>query len=206
VVRLVLLRHGQTAFNAERRFQGQSDVPLNAEGRRQAQRAARHLAALRPAAIFSSDLVRASATAEPLARLTGLTVQLDKNLRERNGGAWEGLTDTEIREQYSDAYAHWEPPDGESSAAVADRASAALARIADSLGGGSLAVVVSHGAALGMGMSRLLGIWEDLRLLGPLGNCSWSVIGRREAKWRLLAHNVGTLPEPVPLPEAGDVE
>ncbi|MGO8885645.1 MAG: histidine phosphatase family protein, partial [Streptosporangiaceae bacterium] len=100
----------------------------------------------------------------------------------------------------------WVPPGGESDEVVADRASEALGRIADSMDGGSLAVVVSHGGALSMGMSRLLGISEQLRALGPLGNCSWSVIGRRQAKWRLLAHNVGTLPEPVPLPEAGDVE
>jgi broad specificity phosphatase PhoE len=202
----VLWRHGQTAFNMERRFQGQSDVPLNADGRHQARRAARHLAALKPDAIFSSDLSRATATAAALARLTGLPVQLEKDLRERSGGSWEGLTDVEIQERYPDAYVHWTPPDGEAAAAVADRSSAALERIADSLDGGSLAVVVSHGAALGMGMSRLLGISAELRALGPLGNCSWSVLGRRRARWRLYAHNVGTLPEPVPLPEAGDVE
>ncbi|MGO9500216.1 MAG: histidine phosphatase family protein [Streptosporangiaceae bacterium] len=206
VIRLVLWRHGQTAFNAERRFQGQTDVPLNAEGRKQARQAARHLAAMKPDAIFSSDLSRASATAAALARLTGLPVQLEKDLRERSGGLWEGLTDSEIREQYPDAYGQWVPPGGESDEVVADRASEALGRIADSMDGGSLAVVVSHGGALSMGMSRLLGISEQLRALGPLGNCSWSVIGRRQAKWRLLAHNVGTLPEPVPLPEAGDVE
>ncbi|HTP15660.1 MAG TPA: histidine phosphatase family protein [Streptosporangiaceae bacterium] len=206
MVRLVLWRHGQTVFNLERRFQGQTDVPLNGEGRRQAHRAARHLAALKPEAIFASDLSRATATAAALARLTRLPVQLDKDLRERSGGSWEGLSDVEIREQYPDAYERWAPPDGESAAAVADRASVALERVADSLDGGSLAVVVSHGAALGMGMSRLLGIPAGLRMLGPLGNCSWSVIGRLQANWRLLAHNVGTLPEPVPLPEAGDVE
>lgn len=206
VVRLLLWRHGQTDFNAERRFQGQTDVALNAEGRRQAARAARIIAAFRPDAIFSSDLVRASATADALARLTGLPVQLDKDLRERSGGSWEGLTDAEIREQYPDAYVRWMPPDGESVAAVAERASAALERIADSLDGGALAVVVSHGAALGMGSARLLGISVEERLLGPLGNCSWSVIGRRRGAWRLLAHNVGMLPEPVQLPEAGDVE
>jgi probable phosphoglycerate mutase len=206
VIRLVLWRHGQTDFNAERRFQGQSDVPLNAEGRRQAVRAARLIAALRPVAIFSSDLVRASATADVLARLTGLPVQLDKDLRERSGGSWEGLTDEQIRKQYPDAFAHWVPPDGESAAAVAERASAALERIADSMNGGELAVVVSHGAALGMGTARLLGISAEARVLGPLGNCSWSVIGRRQRTWRLLAHNLGMLPEPVPLPEAGDVE
>src|SRR5450755_3799671 len=87
---LVLWRHGQTDWNVQRRFQGQSDTPLNSAGHEQARRAARYIAALRPAAIFSSDLIRASATAEALARLTGLSVQLDKDLRERNGGSWEG--------------------------------------------------------------------------------------------------------------------
>ncbi len=205
IVRLLLWRHGQTDYNIERRFQGQSDVPLNAEGRRQAQRAARHIAALRPDAIVSSDLSRATATAAPLARLTGLPVQHDKDLRERSGGSWEGLTDTQIREQFPDTYARWQPPDGESAQAVADRASAALERIADGQAGGALAVVVSHGAALGMGMGQLLGVPPGLRILGPLGNCSWSVIGRRRGSWRLLAHNIGMLPGPVSLPEAGDV-
>lgn len=201
MIRLVLWRHGQTAFNAERRFQGQTDIPLNAVGRQQAERAARYLAALPPDALFSSDLVRATTTAAPLARLTGLTVQLDKDLRERNGGLWEGKTDTEIREEYPDSFARWIPPEGESGPAVADRASGALERIADSLPGGSLAVVVGHGANLGLGLARLLGIPDDMRVLGPFGNCNWSVLGRRRGVWRLLEHNVGTLPEPVP---AGD--
>jgi len=203
-VRLVLWRHGQTDWNAERRFQGQSDTPLNSVGHEQARRAARYLAVLRPTAIFSSDLIRAAATAEALARLTGLIVQLDKNLRERNGGAWEGKTDTEIRLLYPDAHAIWAPPDGEPAVAVADRAAEALERIADGLTAPSLAVVVSHGAALNMGMSRLLGLPDGLRMIGPFGNCNWSVIGRRAGKWRLLEHNVGMLPEPVPelLPEA----
>ena len=201
MVRLVLWRHGQTVFNVERRFQGQTDIPLNAVGRQQAERAARHLAALAPVALYSSDLIRATATAEPLARLTGLTVQLDKDLRERNGGLWEGKTDTEIRAEYPEAYARWVPPDGESATAVADRASGSLERIADSLPGDSLAVVIGHGANLGMGMARLLGIPDDVRMLGPLGNCNWSVIGRRLGKWRLLEHNVGSLPEPVRVPD-----
>ena len=63
-----------------------------------------------------------------------------------------------------------------------------------------LAVVVSHGAALRLGMSRLLGMPEDLfGVLGPLSNCSWSVLGRRYGRWRLVEHNAGTLPEPVVL-------
>jgi glucosyl-3-phosphoglycerate phosphatase len=198
VVKLVLWRHGQTAYNAELRFQGQSDVPLNDVGRRQAAYAARYLAALRPDALFSSDLSRATQTAEALARLTGLSVKLDRDLRERAGGSWEGKNEAEIREQFPEAYKTWTPHDGEPLVAVADRASAALARIADSMPGGSLAVVVGHGAALALAISRLLGLPEEMRVLGPFGNCHWSMISKRRGRWRLLEHNVGILPEPVP--------
>jgi probable phosphoglycerate mutase len=201
-VRLVLWRHGQTAWNAERRFQGQSDIPLDPTGQAQAERAARLLAGLQPDAIISSDLTRATSTAAPLARLTGLNVVLDKDLRERHGGAWEGLTDAEIRERYPAEHTSWTPPDGEPTVVVADRVAAALARIATAVGddtqGGGLAVVVSHGAALRLGMSRLLGMPEEtFGALGPLSNCSWSVLGLRYGRWRLLEHNAGTLPEPV---------
>jgi len=196
--RLVLWRHGQTRWNVEGRFQGQSDIPLDEVGERQAERAARLLAGLRPAAIVSSDLGRAMATAAPLARLTGLTVTTDKDLRERYGGLWEGLTDSEIRTRYPDEHAVWLPPAGESSATVADRAGAALDRIAAGMAPGTLVVVVSHGAAIRLGAARLLGFPEDLwGAVGPLANCAWSILGRRRSRWRLLEHNAGTLPEPV---------
>jgi glucosyl-3-phosphoglycerate phosphatase len=224
----VLWRHGQTVWNAERRFQGQSDVPLDETGQAQAERAARLLAGLRPDLIVSSDLSRASGTAAALARLTGLEAMLDKDLRERHGGCWEGLTDTEIRARYPVEHANWDPPDGEPTPVVAERVAGALHRIADVLArrddprGSSpargapaprspwppregelgvtngLAVVVSHGAALRLGMSRLLGMPDELfGVLGPLSNCSWSVVGRRRDRWRLLEHNAGTLPEPI---------
>jgi broad specificity phosphatase PhoE len=200
----VLWRHGQTTWNAERRFQGQSDIPLDATGQAQAERAARLLASLHPDLIVSSDLSRAASTAAPLARLTGLGVILDKDLRERHGGCWEGLTDTEIRTRYPVEHANWTPPDGEPSLAVADRVAAALRRIATAVsedtgtGGSGLGVVVSHGAALRLGASRLLGLPEDVfGALGPLSNCSWSVVGQRWGRWRLLEHNAGTLPEPI---------
>jgi len=213
----VLWRHGQTVWNAERRFQGQSDIPLDETGQAQAERAARLLAALRPDLIVSSDLSRAAQTAAPLGRLTGLEVTLDKDLRERHGGRWEGLTDTEIRTRYPVEHANWTPPDGEPSPVVADRVAGALYRIAEAvLARGDdpprppreatgtentepgLAVVVSHGAALRLGMSRLLGMPDELfGVLGPLSNCSWSVLGRRQGRWRLVEHNAGTLPEPV---------
>ncbi len=193
VVRLVVWRHGETDYNVERRFQGQSDVPLNALGRRQAAQAARYLATLRPSAVFSSDLSRASVTADALAQLTGLPVQLDKDLRERSGGVWEGLTADEIEERYPEERRTWTPTGGESAEAVTERASAALQRIADGLPGGSLAVVVSHGAALSLSIARLLRVPSEPRVLGSFGNCHWSVLSRRGTGWRLLEHNVGVL-------------
>jgi glucosyl-3-phosphoglycerate phosphatase len=205
-VRLVLWRHGQTIWNAERRFQGQTDIPLDETGQAQAERAARLLASLRPDLIVSSDLSRAASTAAALARLTGLEVALDKDLRERHGGGWEGLNDAEIRARYPAEHASWSPPDGEPSPVVAERVAGALQRIADRLaeeggdGTSRVAVVASHGAALRLGMSRFLGLPEELfGVLGPLSNCSWSVLGQRRGQWRLLEHNAGTLPEPVVL-------
>jgi probable phosphoglycerate mutase len=216
-----LWRHGQTAWNAGRRFQGQTDIELDETGRQQAQRAARLLAALHPTMIISSDLSRAAETAATLARLTGLTVTYDKDLRERHGGSWEGLSDTEIRTRYPHEHATWTPPDGEATTVVAERVAVGFERAAAALrathpAGGDdnepvsglsnaelavpadLAVVVSHGAALRLGMARLLGIPDDLSgLLGPLSNCAWCVVGTSRGRWRLLEYNAGTLPEPV---------
>jgi broad specificity phosphatase PhoE len=194
----VLWRHGQTTWNVEHRFQGQSDIPLDETGQAQAQRAARLLAGLQPGLIVSSDLSRAASTAAPLARLTGLEVTFDKDLRERHGGCWEGLTDAEIRARYPAEHSTWTPPDGESAMVVADRVAGALHRVAQTVGDQGLAVVVSHGAALRLGMSRLLGLPEEVfGALGPLSNCSWSLLAYRRSRWRLLEHNAGTLPEPI---------
>ena len=196
--RLVLWRHGQTIWNFEDRFQGQTDIPLDDTGVAQADRAARLLAALRPDAIFASDLSRAASTAAPLSRLAGLPVTHDKDLRERHGGEWEGLTGPEIRSRYPEEFKTWSPPGGETATGVADRVHGAFERIIETLSPGALAVIVSHGAALRLGMCKLLGLPEDAwDTMGPLANCSWSVLGTRRGHWRLLEHNAGTLPEPV---------
>ena len=161
-------------WNREGRFQGQTDIALDEAGEAQAERAGRLLAALQPDAIVSSDLRRATATAAPLARLTGLDIALDKDLRERSGGAWEGLTNAEIRERYPSEYSAWVPPDGETSVAVAQRVTAALERIVAGLQPGQLVVVVSHGAAIRFGLGQLLGLGPELwGMLGPLADCSW---------------------------------
>jgi broad specificity phosphatase PhoE len=210
----VLWRHGQTTWNREHRFQGQTDIPLDEVGEGQAELAARQLAALRPDALFSSDLARAQQTAARLSRLTGLPVSLDKDLRERFGGDWEGLSDAVIRERYPAERATWNPPNGEPTLVVADRVAIAFARIADTLEAGQLAVLVGHGAALRLGMERILGLSAlGGPTLGSLVNCSWSVLELRDAHWRLNEYNVTapdvatlggspfdaprTLPEPV---------
>lgn len=191
-------RHGQTLWNVEHRYQGQSDIPLDETGVQQAERAARLLAALRPDMIVSSDLRRAADTAGALARITGIPVTYDKDLRERSGGDWEGRTRTEIKERWPAEYALWEPPGGEAAPCVADRVAAAIRRAVDALPDGGLAVVASHGAAIRLGLARLLGLPEELwSCLGTLANCSWSLVAQGRRGWQLLEHNAGSLPEPV---------
>ena len=120
---------------------------------------------------------------------------MDKDLRERFGGDWEGLADAEIRERYPAERATWNPPNGEPTSVVADRMVGALTRIADTLADGQLAVVIGHGAALRLGMERILGLRaEGIPTLGSLANCSWSVLELRDAHWRLNEYNV-TVPE-----------
>ncbi|MFD1939378.1 MULTISPECIES: histidine phosphatase family protein [Nonomuraea] len=196
--RIVCLRHGQTLWNVEHRFQGHTDIPLDETGLAQAARAASLLASLRPTMIVSSDLRRANDTALAVGRLVGLDVSVDKAFRERGGGAWEGLTREEIAERWPAEYVSWEAPDGEPVPEVADRVGAALRRWAGKLDDDGLLVVASHGAALRLGIAHLLGLPQELwSALGGLGNCSWSVLEEGRKGWRLLEHNAGTLPEPI---------
>lgn len=196
--RVVCWRHGQTVWNVESRFQGQTDIPLNDTGRAQAVRAARMLAALEPDAIVCSDLQRAAETAQALGRITGLPIRYDKDLRERSGGQWEGLTGAEIRAGWPDEYMKWQPPGGDPVEEVADAVAGVVERSVAELPPGGLLVTVGHGASLRLGIARLLGLPEDAwDALGGLSNCSWSVVGEGRRGWRLLEHNAGSLPEPV---------
>jgi glucosyl-3-phosphoglycerate phosphatase len=202
--RLVLWRHGRTQWNEEGRFQGHTNIPLDASGVAEAQRAARLLASLRPVVIVSSDLSRASATAAELANVTGLQVMLDGRLRERYGGEWEGLTGPEIAARYPETYAAWrsgadvQPEGGEANSEVADRVVAVLDKVLGDLPDDGILVAVSHGGAIRAGIGRLLQLpVETWSALGALSNCSWSVVSEGGRGWRLLEHNAGTLPEPV---------
>jgi glucosyl-3-phosphoglycerate phosphatase len=206
--RVVLWRHGQTVWNAENRFQGQTDVPLDEVGVQQAGRAARLLAALSPDVIVSSDLRRAYDTATMLADILGRPVLVDAGLRETYAGEWEGLVAQDILAKDGDAYRAWQRGEdvragttGERRSEVAERAMAAIHRALDHLPDTSGTVVaVTHGGSARAVVGQLLGLpQEHWGALGGLANCSWSVLAETDGgtRWRLLEHNAGSLPEPV---------
>jgi probable phosphoglycerate mutase len=141
VTTLLLARHGETDWNRELRIQGSSDVELNELGRGQARALAQELEHVALDAIYSSDLSRARQTAEAVAAFHGLEVRLDRRLRERSFGSWEGLTREEIPD-----HAH-RPEDAEPDDEVRERVLEAVQAIADEHPGETV-LVVSHGGAL----------------------------------------------------------
>jgi 2,3-bisphosphoglycerate-dependent phosphoglycerate mutase len=108
---ILLIRHGETAWNRMRRMQGHIDIGLNDEGQRQARSLARALQSERPAAIYASDLQRARNTAQAVADMHQLPVHIDSALRERCYGAFEGLMYDEISLQHPEAFALWQSRD-----------------------------------------------------------------------------------------------
>jgi glucosyl-3-phosphoglycerate phosphatase len=179
-------------------------VELDETGVAQAARAASLLAALRPQAIVSSDLRRAEVTARMLGRLVDLEVSLDPRLRETHGGAWQGLTSTEIRERYAGDFEAWVrgadiPAEGaETRVAVGRRAVPAITAALAEIEPGRTMVAVTHGGAARSVLGSMLGLPQPAwTVLGPLSNCCWSVLEESDPGWRLLEHNAGSLPEPV---------
>ena len=161
---LVLIRHGETDWNRELRWQGQTDVPLNSTGMRQAQAAAEGLRGTKLEAIYSSDLQRARQTAEAVAAATGAYVRQDRRLREIGLGDWEGMTFDEIHRRDGGALdlfrgdpVNSRAPGGESVPEVRRRVLACLQDILRAFPRGSVAVV-SHGLALAVVKVLLLGL------------------------------------------------
>ncbi len=197
MTRLVVWRHGRTAWNAESRVQGHADVDLDEVGRAEAARSAVRVARLGPDLVISSDLRRATSTAQALAELTGLPVELDARLRERYFGPWQGLTGPEIAARFPDDHARWTDegianPEIETVQAFTQRVVAAFRDVIDRVGAGT-AVLVTHGGAARVGCGCLLGWPQALwRTLGGLVNCHWSeLVHSPDRGWQLRTHNAG---------------
>jgi broad specificity phosphatase PhoE len=144
---LILVRHGETIWNAEHRLQGQTDIPLNDAGRRQAHQLAARLAEETIDAVISSDLQRAMETALIVAGPHQLTVQSDPRLRQSHRGKWEGLTYAEIARLYPDSAHNSTPPDGEPAESVYARVRSWL-DAARRDHAGQTVLAVSHGQIL----------------------------------------------------------
>ena len=182
--RLLMLRHGESTWNVERRWQGWLDAPLTPAGEAQASARARTLAhdSFAPRVIYTSDLQRAARTAEIIAAHVEAPVITDAGFRERNGGEWQGHTVTEIDDGWPgmrDAWRRGEltaPPGGEEDVDVLDRFDAALSRALAQAGHGVVGIVTHHG------MLRIVATRAgvDVHALIPnLGGVWFDVVGGR---------------------------
>jgi len=159
------VRHGETAWNAELKFQGHTDVPLSQRGMEQAGSLARRLNNRKFTAFYASDLTRAIKTAEIVAAPHGLSVEPVPALREVNFGSWEGLTFKEIKERFTELAQKWwdnpldtPVPEGETLAELSLRVNGAVRRIVERHLDGQEVVVVSHGGPIRTIIATVLGL------------------------------------------------
>lgn len=152
--RLIVARHGRTAWNVARRFQGHADPALDDVGRMQSAKMASELTRYRPTCIISSDLLRAAETARVVAARAGCAVRYDERLREIALGEWEGLLPAEAAARFPEEYGQWRAGadvrrgGGETAAEAAERAANAIEGALRSLGCDDTLLVVSHGRVL----------------------------------------------------------
>ena len=210
VRRLVMLRHGQTEFNAGSRMQGQLDTELSDLGRDQAVAAAEVLAKRQPLLIVSSDLRRALDTAVVLGERSGLPVEVDTRLRETHLGDWQGMTHLEVDVAAPGARlawrndATWAPHGGESRVDVARRGMPLVAELfADQTEWGTdeperPVVLVAHGGLIAALTAALLKLpVANWPALGGMGNASWVQLSGHstddaefdDVRWRLDVWN-----------------
>jgi probable phosphoglycerate mutase len=188
---VILIRHGETRWNAEGRYQGQLDSPLTEEGVRQAEAIAYRLAADGVDRLYASDLGRARATADQIAQATGLSLVLDHRLRERHFGLFHGLTPQTIQERHPAEYAGFNAadpdfriPGGESLRELHQRAVSCLEELTERHRGERL-ILVTHGGALAALVKHVL----DLPLAAPrpfrVLNAAYNLIRRVQDRWLL---------------------
>ena len=167
-MKLILIRHGETAWNAERRLQGHLDIPLNTEGERQARLLAGALAAESLDLVVASDLQRARQTAQAVATLRGMPLHIDPGLRERCYGGFEGLLYSEIEQRFPAEFAAWQArdvdailPDGKNSGETFRqfyrRSTDAILGLARAHAGQAIAMV-AHGGVLECAYRLALGL------------------------------------------------
>ena len=196
---LILLRHGRTAWNASGQAQGHADIGLDDVGHAQAAEVAPCIADYDPVAMWTSDLSRARETASYVERATGLAAKADARLREYDVGHREGLTMAEFEARFPAEHAAWlrdddrvAVPAAETTDDVRARIEPALRECLDSLDGGDVGVVVTHGASLRVGLLALLG-WPQAQAVQLTGmdNCGWAVLVEEEPGLvRLAAYNL----------------
>jgi broad specificity phosphatase PhoE len=180
-VRLLLARHGQTDWNADRRFQGHTDTALSERGRAQAHALGRALRGHRVTAAYVSPMRRAVETAEIALADAGIPFTPIEALRELSLGAWEGCTVDEIRQQDGDPYAAWlrapldcPPPGAEPLHDVRDRVLAAVEEIGSTHGDGD-ALLIAHGGVISVYACHLLGCSFNQLWRLRVDNCSLTV-------------------------------
>ena len=188
---LIVVRHGETVWNREKRMQGTTDTPLSSVGRSQAQAVGKRLAGENFSALYASDLVRAWETASIIAELTGRELVVDSRLRERCFGIFEGLTAGEIQERFPDEHARfasrdpdYEVPGGECARRFTERCLGCLSEIAGRHPGEGI-VVVTHGLVLDSLYRAAHGLGHGERRPVPLINASLNHFGYGRGAWRL---------------------
>ena len=191
--RFCLVRHGETAWNAQGRLQGQIDIPLNETGEAQSRAAAARLSAQRFDALYSSDLARTAQTAAAAAALLSLAVVHTPLLRERYFGGFQGLTHDEAKNRYPHDYARFHardpdhplPGDGESLRAFSARVEGAFLSLADQHPDQTV-LVVTHGGVLDIAHRLASGLALQAKRTFTLRNAALNWIERHEAGWSLL--------------------
>ena len=191
--RLCMVRHGETAWNAEHRVQGQLDVPLNAIGRAQALAASKVLSREKFDAIYSSDLARARQTAEPTANFFSMNLKLEQDLRERHYGIFERLTYAEVRKKFPEDYARFEAREpgygfrtGESLRAFSERSIAVISRIVKENEGRNI-LVFTHGGVLDKLYRFITGLPLSAQRDFGIPNAGLNRIEASPAGWRIHA-------------------
>ncbi len=193
MTRFILIRHGETVWNQQRRMQGQSDSPLSDTGVRQARLLAQRLKQIEFGALYSSDSGRAHSTARSVAEITGHDIVLEPRLRERNFGIFEGLTGSEIKADFPADYARFKIrdqdfviPGGESALQFRTRVFACLHEIAGRHAD-KLVVVITHGLVLDVLYRAALGIPHELPRMHELVNTGINRLRYDGGTWHIEA-------------------